>query len=63
MTLNTQYADAAVLASQFDADRVEKLVISRFPRLKEARKMAKSSTVVCMSLLELQHLLVTLSSP
>ncbi len=60
MMLNIRFADAAVTASQFDADGVERLVISR---LTEARKMAKSLTVVCMSLLELQHLLVTHSRP
>ncbi len=37
-TSNTRYADVAVMTSQFDADGVEKLVISCFPRLKDGKE-------------------------
>ncbi len=35
---NAQYADVAVMTSQFDTDGVEKLVISCFPRLKDGNE-------------------------
>ncbi len=49
----TSYIQYAVMASQFDVDGLERFVILGFLKLNEAKKVAKSSKMISMSLLEL----------